>query len=155
VFKAPWATVVATASWSGTPLPIATLISSAPTQSAIATATDAASTLGDVDATPTHSLAIGLGTGLGVGVVIALALGWVVMRRRRQRKEKTSTKSTNHGYGEMAAQDIVETDGRERLTEKDGKEVAELQDTGKSAEVVGDVYRAELPGCPVTDIKRS
>jgi hypothetical protein len=79
-------------------------------------------------------------------VVAALALGWVVMRRRRQRKEKTLPESTNDEYREMAGQDIVETGGREKLTEKDGEEVAELQDTGKSAEVIGDVYRAELAG---------
>jgi hypothetical protein len=134
------------------------LISSAAStasQSDIATATDAPSTLGGADPTPTHSLAIGLGTGLGVGVVVALGLGWVLMRRRRQRQERTSPESTNDEYREMAGQDIVETGGRERLTEKDGKEVAELQDTERSAEVIGDVYRAELPGCPVKDLERS
>jgi hypothetical protein len=149
VFKAPMPVIYTTALYSGTPFPIVTLLTKSLTLSsnstsspsiskaantAIATSSASASVTPD-PATP--SLAIGLGTGLGGGAVIALGVGWFFLWRRRKREDKTAkTEPTSDKPPEMMDQSVAEKSGKERF---------EIQDQDPPTEVVGDMYRAELP----------
>lgn len=176
VFKAPWATVIATATFSGTPLAIATLMSDAPSDAitTISTSSAAPTATGAPNTPPStsNSLAIGLGVGLGGGAaLIALALGWVFMRRRKRRNNEKAPDeftSDDHMRPELSGQDHVVAekdvggdngwiakDNKEKMAAMNGYERVELQDTELSAELTGDGYRVELPGSPVVDKSRA
>jgi hypothetical protein len=143
VFKAPWSTVVATA--TGTPLPIATLMSSArflTTSTATSTSTSTSTASPNTSQPSTPALGIGLGVGLGGGAIIALAIGLFFLRRRKKRQA---------GRGPIPGGYVVEKEGdgqwpaMDKKTGMDGKGRSELQDAEVSAELRGNEYIAELP----------
>ncbi|KAH7076676.1 hypothetical protein BKA63DRAFT_602435 [Paraphoma chrysanthemicola] len=144
VFTAPEPAVYTTAAYSGLAFTVKTLTTvSLPTVSFIsnATGTPAPSASGTglaaAPSSSTPSLAIGLGTGLGGGAVIALGLGWFFLRRRRKTmSESPEIEVATEEPPEMTGQDIAETSGKERF---------EIQGKDPPVEVIGDVYRAELP----------
>jgi hypothetical protein len=167
LFKAPWATVIATAAYTGTPIPVATLMPGASTssQSHSNSASAATSSTGPLDnpgfkptGKSTSSLAIGLGVGLGGAAIIALILGWLFLRRRKGRQNNTSNEL--HGNNENGDAIVAEKYGMERLQEMDSKERYELHSPTGNKET-GVVYGHELPSpmdgpveLPATEVSR-
>jgi hypothetical protein len=164
LFNAPWATVIATAAYTGTPVPVATLTPGTSSQSHSKSASAATSSPGPLDnpgfrptGKSTSSLAIGLGVGLGGAAVVALVLGWMFLRRRRRRN---TTSNELHGNNENGDQVVAEKYGLERLHEMDSRERYELHSpTGKKE--MGVVYGSEMPSpmdgpieLPATEVSR-
>lgn len=145
LFKAAWATIIATASYSGTPVPVATLMPITSSQFLSSSAATSSPTSIDNPGSTSSgrsssSLAIGLGVGLGGGAIVALVLGWMFLRRRRK---QTATPTELHGNKEKGDQVIAEKYGTERLHEMDSRERYELHSpTPKKG--MSDVYGHEL-----------
>jgi hypothetical protein len=155
VFKAPSAFVYTTALPSGTPMSIATLVSS--TALAVLNSTFAASaTSSATSSTPTatqpavvqrQAFKIGIGLSVSGTAVIVLLIMWY-WHWEKKKKMRASAPAPSEAVGderkELAGEVVVEKSGDQRY---------EIQDKEPPTEVAGDMYRAELSAMAERDTR--